>query len=166
MNFNEFQWISMDLNGFEILSTPIHIKPIAGGTQDTYMEYCIVLYCIVVQCSVVYCIVLYWTCLGSAFRNQVNLVGDLSVISRSFWRPRRCDMVAATLRYGVRGGCAAALSRYRGHHGVVAATFRYGCRRGDRTLPRGTTNNGDSGGTGGSGKGKSSMRDNSFGGGS
>ena len=26
-------------------------------------------------------------------------------------------MVAATLRYGVRGGCAAALSRYRGYRG-------------------------------------------------
>ena len=74
------------------------------------------LYYIVLYCFVLYCIALYCIQLGSTFRNQVNLVGDqLSVISRSFWRPRRCDMVAATLRYGVRGGCAAALSRYRGH---------------------------------------------------
>ena len=104
------------------------------------------LYCIVLYCTVMYC-----TCLGSAFRNQVNLVGDLSVISRSFWRPRRCDMVAATLRYGCHGGCAASLSRYRGHR---------------RDENAGCNNNGVSGGTGVSGKGKSSMRDNSFGGGS
>ena len=28
----------MDLNGFDFLLKPIHIKPIAGGTQDAYME--------------------------------------------------------------------------------------------------------------------------------
>ena len=28
----------MDLNAFEFLLKPIHIKPIAGGTQDAYME--------------------------------------------------------------------------------------------------------------------------------
>ena len=45
---NEFEWISMnlhgfkgiwmDFNGFDFLSKPIHIKPIAGGAQDAYME--------------------------------------------------------------------------------------------------------------------------------
>ena len=43
----------------------------------------IVLYCIVLYCIVLYCIVMYCICLGSAFRNQVNLVGGLSAISGS-----------------------------------------------------------------------------------
>ena len=29
----------MDFNGFDFLSKPIHIKPIAGGTKDAYMEW-------------------------------------------------------------------------------------------------------------------------------
>ena len=62
------------------------------------------------------------------------------------------ELVAATLRYGVRGGCAAALSRYRGHRRDENAGYNNCCHV--------------SGGTGGSGKGKSSMRDNSFRGGS
>ena len=28
----------MDLNEFQFVSKPIHIKPIAGGTQDAYEE--------------------------------------------------------------------------------------------------------------------------------
>ena len=44
---------------------------------------CIVMYCIVLYCIVLYCIVMYCICLGSAFRNQVNLVGGLSSISGS-----------------------------------------------------------------------------------
>ena len=115
------------------------------------MLYCIVLYCIVLRCIVMYCI-----CLGSAFRNQVNLVGSLSAVSRSWWP------------HGVRGGCAAALSRYRGYRGDRICR---GPQHSDMVAAAVTAHfaagyNGDSGGTGGSGKGKSSMRVNSFGGGS
>ena len=39
MDLNGFKLIKIDLNGFEFLLKPIHIKPIAGGTQDAYMEY-------------------------------------------------------------------------------------------------------------------------------
>ena len=55
-----------------------------SGSCLELLYFCIVLYYIVLYCIVLYCTVLYCICLGSTFRNQVNLVGDqLSAISGS-----------------------------------------------------------------------------------
>ena len=61
--------------------------------------YCIVLYCIVLYCNVLHCIVMYFICLGSAFRNQVNLVGGLSAISGSCLELLYCIVLYCIVLY-------------------------------------------------------------------